>query len=123
VVTRNGEEALDYLYRRGAYASNGPPALAPVVALLDIKMPKVSGIEVLRVMKADPALRNIPVVMMTSSREGPDMEECYRLGVNAYVVKPMVFQDFIEAVKVTGLFWAVFNEHPEIVAATVSPSV
>jgi CheY-like chemotaxis protein len=112
-VVRNGEEALDYLYRRGRYASNACPA--PVVVLLDIKMPKVSGIETLRLMKGDPGLRNIPVVMLTSSREGPDMNECYRLGANAYVVKPLVFQEFFEAIRVIGHFWAVINEIPEAV--------
>ncbi len=111
VVVRNGAEALDYLYRRGSYASSG--SRAPVVVLLDIKMPKVSGIETLRLMKADPVLSKIPVVMLTSSREGPDMQECYRLGANAYVVKPLVFQDFFEAIRVLGQFWAIVNEVPE----------
>jgi CheY-like chemotaxis protein len=110
VVVRNGQEALDYLYRRGEYASETSPV--PVVVLLDIKMPKVSGTEALRVMKGDPALNSIPVVMLTSSRETPDMKECYRLGVNAYVVKPLVFQEFFEAIRVVGQFWAVINELP-----------
>jgi CheY-like chemotaxis protein len=111
VVVRNGEEALDYLYCRGSYAANSSPL--PVVALLDIKMPKVSGIETLRRMKSDPALRNIPAVMLTSSREDPDMEECYRLGANAYVVKPLVFQEFFDATRGLGKFWAMINEPPE----------
>jgi CheY-like chemotaxis protein len=113
VVVRNGEEALDYLYGRGSYTANSSPP--PVVVLLDIKMPKVSGIETLRLMKSDPALRNIPAVMLTSSREGPDMKECYRLGANAYVVKPLVFQDFFEAIKVIGNFWGVINELPQAI--------
>jgi CheY-like chemotaxis protein len=108
VVVRDGAEALDYLYRRGAYSAR--PDRNPVVVLLDIKMPKVDGIEVLRVMKGDPALKDIPVVMLTSSREGPDLQACYRLGVNAYVVKPVDFGEFFEAVKLVGRFWAVVNE-------------
>jgi CheY-like chemotaxis protein len=111
VVVRDGAEALDYLYRRGSYAANSSPP--PVVVLLDIKMPKVNGIETLRLMKSDPALRNIPTVMLTSSREDPDMRECYGLGANAYVVKPLVFQEFFEATRGLGKFWAVINEPPE----------
>jgi CheY-like chemotaxis protein len=110
VVVRDGAEALDYLHRRGAFAdrANGLPA----VVLLDIKMPKVDGLEVLRRMKSDDALRSIPVVMLTSSREESDLVQSYRLGVNAYVVKPVAFQEFIDAVKNLGLFWAVINEPP-----------
>ena len=107
-VVRDGAEALDYLYRRGAHAARA--ANDPVVVLLDIKMPKVDGIEVMRVMKSEPALKDIPVVMLTSSREGPDLQACYKLGVNAYVVKPVDFAEFFEAVKVVGRFWAVVNE-------------
>jgi CheY-like chemotaxis protein len=121
VVVRNGEEALDYLYRRGSYAANSSPP--PVVVLLDIKMPKVSGIETLRFMKSDPALRHIPAVMLTSSREDPDMKECYRLGANAYVVKPLVFREFFEAIKVIGHFWAVINELPQAIKPKTSPTV
>jgi CheY-like chemotaxis protein len=111
VVTRDGEEALDYLYRRGRYA--GRPAGHPVVVLLDLKMPKVSGLEVLRTLKADPQLKTVPVVVLTSSRESRDLEECYRLGVNAFVVKPVQFGDFVEAVKQVGAFWAILNEAPD----------
>jgi CheY-like chemotaxis protein len=110
VVTRDGVEVLDYLLRRGAYAGRG--AGHPVVLLLDIKMPKISGLEVLQQMKSDPELKNIPVVMLTSSREEPDLAAAYSLGANAYVVKPVDFQQFVEAVKRLGVFWAVLNEPP-----------
>jgi CheY-like chemotaxis protein len=108
VTLRDGAEALDFLHRRGPFSSrtNGDP----IVVLLDIKMPKVDGIEVLRIMKGDPALQPIPVVMLTSSRQGPDVDECYRLGANAYVVKPVDFQQFSDAIKTIGKFWAVLNE-------------
>ena len=109
VVLRDGSEALDYLR---THAQNGPEDY-PAVVLLDIKMPKVSGIEVLRAVKADPDLKHVPVVMLTSSREGPDMTECYELGANGYVVKPVDFREFFEAVKAVGKFWAVVNEPPE----------
>lgn len=109
-VARDGAEALEYLYRRGQFANRD--ALQPVVVLLDIKMPKVNGIEVLRQMKTDPALKHVPVVMLTSSKEEPDLAACYDLGVNAYVVKPVDFQQFVDAVKQVGAFWAVLNEAP-----------
>ncbi len=108
VVLRDGVEALDYFYHRGDFVSRNPAD--PIVVLLDIKMPKVDGIEVLRTMKSDPKLQPIPVVMLTSSREGPDVDECYRLGANAYVVKPVDFQQFTDAVRTLGMFWAVVNE-------------
>jgi CheY-like chemotaxis protein len=110
VVVRDGAEALDYLFRRGLYATRA--AGRPAVVLLDVKMPKMDGLEVLRRIKADEVLRTTPVVMLTSSREEPDLAEAYRLGVNAYVVKPVDFGEFIAAVKNLGLFWAVFNEPP-----------
>lgn len=105
---RDGAEALDYLYGRGQFAGrdNGSPALV----LLDLKMPKVDGLDVLRQMKGDERLKTIPVVILTSSREEKDLVESYRLGVNAYVVKPVEFPAFIEAVKQLGGFWAVVNE-------------
>ena len=109
-VARDGAEALDYLYRRGAYA--GRDDTLPVVVLLDIKMPKLNGIEVLRQMKNDPVLKRVPVVMLTSSKEEPDLAACYDLGVNAYVVKPVDFTQFADAVKQVGAFWAVLNEPP-----------
>jgi CheY-like chemotaxis protein len=107
---RDGAEALDYLYRRGQFAghSNGQP----VLVLLDLKMPKVDGMEVLRQMKNDPKLKTIPVVIMTSSREEGDLLRSYELGVNAYVVKPVKFPQFVTAVKQVGSFWAVINEPP-----------
>jgi CheY-like chemotaxis protein len=110
VAVGDGVEALDYLYRRGAFASR--EAGNPAVVLLDLKMPRVDGLEVLRQVKSDPELRTIPVVIMTSSREERDLVESYRLGVNAYVVKPVDFEQFVAAVKEVGMFWAVVNEPP-----------
>ncbi len=109
-VVRDGAEALDYLYRRGAYAAR--PEGNPVLVLLDLKMPKVNGLEVLRQIKGDQALQTIPVVMLTSSREEGDLLSSYQLGVNAYVVKPVDFKDFMAAVRQLGGFWAVVNEAP-----------
>ena len=110
VVVRDGAEALDYLYRRGSYATRA--ILDPVLVLLDIKMPKVDGLEVLRQMKRDPKLQLIPVVALTSSREEQDIVEGYRLGINAYVVKPVAFDKFVEIVKQLSLFWLLINEPP-----------
>ena len=110
VVVRDGVEALDYLYRRGEFALR--PEGNPVVILLDIKMPRLDGLQVLRQLKADEQMRLIPIVILTSSRESRDLQECYRLGVNAYVVKPVRFAEFVEAVKVIGVFWALINEPP-----------
>lgn len=110
VVTRDGEEALDYLHCRGAYTNRD--AGLPVVVLLDLKMPKVDGLEVLRQMKQDPQLRSVPVVMLTSSREEGDLLRSYALGANAYVVKPVDFQQFIDAIKSINCFWAIVNEPP-----------
>jgi CheY-like chemotaxis protein len=112
VVVRDGAQALDYLYRRGEFA-NREPGL-PAVVLLDLKMPKVDGLEVLRIIKGDPELRALPVVILTSSREEQDVVMSYSLGVNAYVVKPVDFEAFVEAVKMLGGFWAVVNEPPRI---------
>ena len=111
VVVRDGAKALDLLYHRGDFSAR--TNADPIAVLLDIKMPKVSGIEVLEIMKKDPRLRFIPVVMLTSSRQGPDVEECYRVGANAYVVKPVDFAQFADAVKTIGKFWAVLNELPQ----------
>jgi CheY-like chemotaxis protein len=110
VALRDGAEALDYLFRRGEFA--GRSGGQPVVVLLDLKMPKVDGLEVLRQIKGDPNLRMIPVVVMTSSREEHDIVRSYQLGVNAYVVKPVRFEDFVEAVRLLGGFWAILNEPP-----------
>jgi CheY-like chemotaxis protein len=111
VHVRDGAEALDYLYRRGLFA--GRPDDQPALMLLDLKLPKVDGLEVLRQIKGDATLRVIPVVMMTSSRQEQDLVRSYELGVNAYVVKPMKFQDFVDAVKQVSAFWAVLNEVPK----------
>jgi CheY-like chemotaxis protein len=110
VVVRDGAEALDYLYRRNGFADRGVDR--PALILLDLKMPKIDGLEVLRQIKNDAALKTIPVVMLTSSREESDLFRTYDLGVNAYVVKPVEFTSFMEAVKVLGQFWAVINESP-----------
>jgi CheY-like chemotaxis protein len=110
VVARDGAEAWDYLCRAGRY-SDRPPG-NPAVVLLDLKMPKMDGLEVLRQMRAHDSLHSIPVVMLTSSAEERDVVESYALGVNAYVVKPVAFQDFIDAVRSLGLFWAVVNQPP-----------
>lgn len=110
IVASDGEEALDYLYRRGKFAGreNGNPA----VVLLDLKLPKIDGLEVLRRMRSDESLKTVPVVILTSSREDRDMIEGYRLGTNAYVVKPVDFHEFIDAVKHIGVFWSIINEPP-----------
>jgi CheY-like chemotaxis protein len=110
IVVRDGAEALDYLYRRGSFANRAFEN--PGLILLDLKMPKVDGLEVLRQIKGDHGLKTIPVVMLTSSREENDLFRTYDLGVNAYVVKPVEFTSFMEAVKVLGQFWAVINESP-----------
>jgi CheY-like chemotaxis protein len=110
MVVRDGVEALDYLYRRERFAQE--LGGNPVVILLDLKMPKLDGIQVLRQIKSDEKLRTIPVVILTSSRESKDLETCYQLGANAYVVKPVKFANFIEAVKEIGVFWALVNEPP-----------
>lgn len=110
VVVRDGAEALDYLFHRGAFARRAGGL--PVVVLLDLKMPKVDGLEVLRQIKADPDLKIIPVVMVTSSREEQDLVKSYNLGVNAYVVKPVDFQQFVDSIKQLGFFWAILNEPP-----------
>jgi DNA-binding response OmpR family regulator len=110
IVTRDGEQALDYLYCRGEYKtrSSGNPA----VMLLDLKLPKVDGLEVLKQIKSDGELKIIPVVVLTSSKEEKDMVASYKLGVNAYVVKPVDFHEFVNAIKELGVFWAVINEPP-----------
>jgi len=110
VVVRDGEEALDYLYCRGDFADRKTEN--PAVLLLDLKLPKVDGLEVLQQVKADEKLKVIPVVMLTSSREEIDMVTSYRLGVNAYVVKPVDFQEFVNAIKQLGIFWAIINQPP-----------
>jgi len=112
VVVRDGAEAWDYLKRQGEFAER--PEGLPAVVLLDLKMPRVDGLEVLRRMKQDPDLATLPTVMLTSSGEESDLVQSYRLGVNAYVVKPVAFQEFVDAVRALGLFWAVLNEPPPV---------
>ncbi|MGD9488563.1 MAG: response regulator [Calditrichaceae bacterium] len=109
-IVRDGEEALDYLYRRGRFKDRDKEN--PAVILLDLKLPKVNGMEVLKQVKGDPDLKSIPIVMLTSSREEKDLVSSYNLGVNAFVVKPVEFERFVDAVKQLGLFWAVLNEAP-----------
>jgi CheY-like chemotaxis protein len=110
VVTRDGEEALDYLHQRGKFQTRGDGN--PAVLLLDLKLPKVDGLEVLQQIKSDDKLKLIPVVVLTSSHEEKDMVASYKLGVNAYVVKPVDFHEFVNAIKELGAFWAVINEPP-----------
>lgn len=115
VVTRDGAEALEYLYCRGQYKDRLPGD--PAVVLLDLKLPKVDGLEVLAKIKADDATRAVPVVMLTSSREESDLIRSYELGVNAFVVKPVDFNAFFEAIQDLGMFWGVLNETPPRAAA------
>jgi len=110
VVTRDGEEALDYLYCRGNFKMRSSDN--PAVLLLDLKLPKVDGLEVLQQIKSDDKLKFIPVVVLTSSREEKDLIASYKLGVNGYVVKPVDFHEFVNAIKELGVFWAVINEPP-----------
>lgn len=107
-IVHDGVEVLDYLYCRKAFEKRSPAN--PILILLDLKMPRMDGLKVLAQIKADNHLRTIPVVILTSSGETQDIEECYRLGANAYVVKPVRFLDFVEAVKGIGVFWAIINE-------------
>ena len=109
-VVRDGEEALAYLFRTGPYA--GRPTGYPKMMLLDLKLPKVTGIEVLQQVRADPKWNSLPVVVMTSSREDRDLKECYALGVNSYIVKPVDFAQFAEVVGQLGMYWVVLNETP-----------
>jgi CheY-like chemotaxis protein len=109
-LVHDGEAVLDYLYCEGKF--KGREGGNPVALLLDLKMPKVDGLEVLKIIKADERLKSIPVIMLTSSRETPDLTECYAHGVNAYVVKPVDFQEFENAVNQLGIFWSAINEPP-----------
>lgn len=110
VVTRDGKEALDYLYCRGQFQTRSTDN--PAVMLLDLKLPKVDGLEVLKQIRSDERLKMLPVVVLTSSHEEKDMMRSYQLGVNAYVVKPVDFHEFVNAVKELGVFWAVINQPP-----------
>lgn len=113
MVLRDGQEALDYLFHKGAFQSQPQPGL-PRLILLDLKLPKVDGLEVLRQLKADPATRAIPVVALTSSREDRDLGESYALGVNSYIQKPVDFAHFRDVVKQVGLYWLVINQVPPV---------
>jgi DNA-binding response OmpR family regulator len=110
VVARDGEKALDYLYSRGEFSNRANDN--PAVMLLDLKLPKVDGLQILQQIKSDERLKLIPVVVLTSSQEEKDMIRSYQLGVNAYVVKPVDFHEFVNAIKELGVFWAVINEPP-----------
>ena len=109
-VVKDGVEVMEYLKREGKFKMRRPGN--PAILLLDIKMPRMDGIEVLRTIRTDPALKMLPVVILTSSREEQDLIRSYELGVNAYVVKPVDFKEFMEAIKQVGVFWAVINELP-----------
>lgn len=111
IVVQDGAEALDYLFAMGRYVDRSMSPL-PKVVLLDLKLPLVSGIEVLRQCKANERTRRLPIVVLTSSREEPDIQTCYTLGVNSYIVKPVDFQQFTEAVRQLGLYWLLLNEPP-----------
>ncbi len=115
-VVQDGAEALDYIYRREKFSKRGLGL--PGVILLDLKMPKVDGLEVLRQIKSDPELRRVPIVMLTSSREEQDLIRSYDLGVNAFVVKPVDFAQFVEAIRNLGVFWAIVNEPPPVQSRT-----
>ena len=110
VIARDGQEALDYLHSRGKF--EGRPIGNPAVILLDLKLPKIDGLEVLKQLRSDEQFKMIPVVVLTSSHEEKDMVRSYALGVNAYVVKPVDFHEFVNAVKELGIFWAMINEPP-----------
>ncbi len=110
IHVKDGKEALDYLYYRGNYKDREKEN--PIVAVLDLKMPKVDGIELLKIIKSDENLRTIPVVILTSSGEEIDLVKSYKLGVNSYVIKPVDFEKFIQTVKSLGIFWALINEAP-----------
>lgn len=112
VHLEDGQQALDYIFSEGEWANRNHPVF-PRVILLDLKMPKVNGIEVLRRLKSNQETKEIPVVVLTSSKEDPDVKECYRLGVNSYVVKPVEFDDFVHAISHLGLYWLIINHSPK----------
>jgi two-component system response regulator len=109
---KDGEEALDFLFAMGKFAGSRNVNSVPKVVLLDIQMPKVNGIEVLQQIKADERTKSTPVVILTSSKEDPDIQKCYRLGANSYIVKPVNFERFAEAIKNLGFFWLLLNQPP-----------
>lgn len=111
VHVKDGEEALDFIFARGIYSGTREIQFSPKVVLLDIQMPKVNGIEVLQQIKSDPRTRSMPVVILTSSKENPDIEKCYALGANSYIVKPVNFENFAQAIQNLGFYWLLLN-HP-----------
>lgn len=113
IVVNDGEEALDFIFARGAF-SDRKVENGPKVVILDLKLPKVDGLEVLRAMKSDPRAQIIPVVVLTSSKEETDIVESYRLGVNSYIVKPVDFDKFVESVRILGFYWLLFNQAPKV---------
>lgn len=121
VVVNDGQEALDYLRRKGRYADRD--GADPCFVLLDLKLPKITGLELLAIMKGDARLRNIPVVMLTASREEGDVVASYELGTNAYVVKPIAFSEFLQAIRDIGAFWGILNTPPQSARAEVLSSV
>ncbi len=112
VHVKNGEEALEFIFARGRYASTREVQYTPKMVLLDIQMPKVNGIEVLQQIKDDPRTRSLPVVILTSSKENPDIQRCYDLGANSYIVKPVNFEGFAQAIKNLGFYWLLLNQPP-----------
>ncbi len=112
VHVKNGQDALDFIFAEGKYVNLREVQHTPKVILLDIQMPKVNGIEVLEKIKSDPRTRTIPVVILTSSKENPDIQKCYTLGANSYIVKPVNFERFAEAIKNLGLYWLLLNQPP-----------
>lgn len=113
VHVRNGEEVLDFIYGRGRFAAREGSRNFPKMILLDIQMPRVNGLEVLKQIKSDPQTQSIPVVILTSSKENPDIKKCYELGANSYIVKPVNFEGFAEAIRNLGLYWLLLNQPPD----------
>jgi two-component system response regulator len=109
---KDGEEALDFIFAMGKFAGKRDALHPPKVVLLDIQMPKVNGMEVLKKIKSDPATRSIPVVILTSSKESPDVQKCYDMGANSYIVKPVNFEGFAEAIRNLGFYWVLLNQPP-----------
>ncbi|MEI9806444.1 MAG: response regulator [Bacteroidota bacterium] len=112
VHVKNGEEALDFIFAKGKFDNTRNISYPPKVILLDIQMPKVNGMEVLQAIKTDPRTRSIPVVILTSSKESPDIQKCYDLGANSYIVKPVNFESFAQAIKNLGFYWLLLNQPP-----------
>jgi two-component system response regulator len=120
VHLKNGAEALDFIFARGAFEGRNP-FIVPKVILLDLKMPKVDGLEVLREIRKDERTKKIPVVVLTSSKEDPDIEACYALGVNSYIVKPVDFENFLKAVSDLGFYWLLLNQSPQGQSSSSTP--